>query len=379
MVITSALLALALSAGDGNPIKIGGYFPLTGGYAATGTAMRNAARLAVDEVNAAGGVLGRKLVVLEADDAGSPQKAAQIVQDYVEKEKVAALLGPAQTGVAAASTRTANEKKVPHVVSNAVGNKVNELFKEFPDNYVFRLAASEALQAEMMVTEAFAARGKRKPAILHDETAHGQGGRARLASLLGTRGVKPVHEAGVKPGEDASAQVKAAKDAGADVILLFALAKEGAAVSRALEKVGWKAEVIGTSSLSSSDFTQAAGPFGEGTTLPQTVIEAGAVEPAQKAFFAAYRKAYGVERVEPAPGAAQTYDAVKLLALAMKQAGTTDGPKVKAALEDLGETYDGATSTYFKPFGPDDHEAVSAANMMWGELRGGQVVPQKAP
>jgi branched-chain amino acid transport system substrate-binding protein len=378
MLATIAGLTLALAAGAPDPgvLKIGGAYPLTGSYAATGVAMRNAAHLAADEINAAGGVLGKKVVVVDGDDESKPDRCVQLVTDFVEKQGVVAVVGPANTGVAAACSKVGNEKKVPMVVSNAVGNKVNELFKEYPQNYVFRLAASEALQAEMMVTEAFAVRGKKKPAILHDETAHGKGGAARLQALLAKRGVTAAYVGGVKAGEkDQSAHVTAAKAAGADVILLFAIANEGAAVARSLEKIGWKAEIVGTSSLSSSDFLKAAGPFANGTTIPQTVIEAGASLPKQTAFFAAYRKAYSTATVEPAPGAAQTYDAVHLLVRAVKQAGSTAPDKVKAALEDLADTYEGATADYFKPWSADDHEAVTPAAVVWGVVNDGKIAP----
>jgi branched-chain amino acid transport system substrate-binding protein len=373
----SAILALLAATPEAGVIKIGGLYPLTGGYAATGVAMRNGARLAAAEVNAAGGVLGKKLVLVDADDASKPDQAVSLMKDLLDKEGVVAFVGPANTGVGTAAGKLANERRVPLVVSNAIGNKVNELSKETPQNFVFRIAASEALQAQMMVTEAFAARGKRKPAILADETAHGNGGRARLKALLQERGVALVYEGGIKAGEkDQTAHVQAAKAAGADVILLFALANEGAAVTRSLEKIGWKADIIGTSSLSSSDFTKAAGPFSEGISIPQTVIEAHATQPKQVAFFEAYRKAYGTTTVEPAPGAAQTYDAVHLLAKAIKQAGATAPDKVRAALENLKDTYEGATSEYDQPWSPDDHEAVSPAAMVWGTLKGGKIVPR---
>ena len=377
MIALSACLALLAAAPDAGVVKIGGLYPLTGGYAATGIAMRNGARLAVAEVNAAGGLLGKKVALVDADDASKPEQAVALMKDLLDKEGVVAIVGPANTGVGTAAGKLANERRVPLVVSNAVGNKVNELSKETPQNFVFRIAASEALQAQMMVTEACAARGKRKPAILADETAHGSGGRARLKALLQERGVAPVYEAGIKAGEkDQTAQVQAARAAGADVILLFALANEGAAVTRSLEKIGWKAEIIGTSSLSSPDFTKAAGTFGEGTSIPQTVIEAQATLPRQVAFFEAYRKTYGMATVEPAPGAAQTYDAVHLLAKAIRQAGATAPDQVRTALESLKGTYEGATAEYDQPWNPEDHEAVSPAAVVLGTLKDGKIVPR---
>jgi branched-chain amino acid transport system substrate-binding protein len=380
VIAVTACLALLAGAADESAIRIGLYAPLTGGSATMGVSLRNGARLAVEEIDAASGVLGRQLVLVERDDEGNPTRGAQLVHELVEKERVHALLGPANTGVANVSTSLASERHVPHVIPVATGNKVNELFREVPQNYVFRFSAADSLQSSMIVTEAFAARGKRRPAILYDETPYGEQGRARLEAELAKRGVTPVYAGLVRIGQqDASAHVQAARAAGADVLLLYVLGAEGAAVARALEKAAWRVDVIGTWILNSPAFVQNAGRYGEGTIFPQTFIEAGATEPRALRFISAYRKRFGVERIETAPAAAQAYDAVHLLTLAIAQAGTTNGPKVKAAMEDLSATYEGATGEYFKPWAPDDHEAVTPANVAWGVASGGWVAPAGIP
>jgi branched-chain amino acid transport system substrate-binding protein len=341
-----------------------------------GISMRDGAQLAVDEVNAAGGVLGRPLALVAVDDEAKPDKGAQAVKDLVEKERVVALVGPGNTGVANASTQLANERHLPHVVSAATGNPVNELFAKSPDNYVFRLAASDAIQSEMLVTEAFVARGLKKVALLCDDSPYGTQGRARVEALVAKRGSALAYVGTFKVGDvDMTAQLAAAKAAGAEGLLLYALGAEDAMIARSLEKLGWRVPMIGTWQLCNPANLTRAGPYGEGATMPQTFIEVGASEPKQLAFVAAFRKRFGVEHVAMAPSAAQSYDAVHLLALAMKQAGTTDGPKVKAAMEALEGTYDGATGSYDAPWRPDDHEAVTQGNVVWGMVKNGAVVP----
>ncbi|MFL5272955.1 MAG: ABC transporter substrate-binding protein [Anaeromyxobacteraceae bacterium] len=375
MIAWTVVLALAAAAGDGGPIAIGSCFPLSGGSAALGAALGNGAHLAAEEINAAGGVLGRKLALVDADDEARPEKGVQAVKDLLDREHVVALVGPGNTGVANALATLANERHVPLVVPSATGNKVNELFAEAPANYVFRLAASDAVQSSMMVTEAFAARGRSKAAILADDSPYGAQGRARVEALIAKRGLAPAYVGTFKVGDrDMIPQVTAAKAAGADVILLYALGAEAAAVARSLEKIGWRAEVIGTWNLSNPAFLEGAGLFGDGAVTPQTFVEAGASEPAQEQFVAGYRKRYGVAHVAMAPAAAQAYDAVHLLALAIAQARSTDAAKVKAALENLEATYEGATGSYFAPWRPDDHEAVTPANVVWGKVKGGAIV-----
>ena len=375
MVISALLTALALAAPGGGPIPVGFVGPLSGGSAALGLSLRNGARLAVEELNARGGVLGRPLALVEADDEASPDRGAAAARELVEKRGAVALIGPANTGVANAVGPVANQLRVPNLCPSATGSKVNELFADGPLNFVFRLAASDAVQARMMVTEAFAARGRSRAAILADESPYGAQGRARVEALLEARGAKAVSVGAFKVGDtDMSAQVKAAKAAGADVILLYALGAEAAAVARAVGALGWKVEIIGTWNLANPVFLSTAGPAGNGAVMPQTFVEAAAHEPAQRAFVDAYRKRYAVAHVDLAPAAAQAYDAVKLLAMAMAQAKSTDAIKVRAALENLAGTYHGATGEYFGPWSDDDHEAVTSANVRWGRVKDGAVV-----
>src|SRR6185369_3717636 len=166
--------------------------------------------------------------LVDADDEARPEKGVQVVKDLLDKEHVVALVGPGNTGVANAVAALANERHVPLVVPSATGNKVNELFAETPANHVFRLAASDAVQSSMMVTEAFAARGRAKAAILADDSPYGAQGRARVEALIAKRGLSPAYVGTFKVGDrDMVPQVTAAKAAGADVVLLYALGAEG--------------------------------------------------------------------------------------------------------------------------------------------------------
>jgi branched-chain amino acid transport system substrate-binding protein len=373
--MTLALVALLLAAAPGDDtIKIGHITSLTAGSVDVGLAMSNAAKLAAEEVNAAGGVLGKKLVVVDGDDVSNTEKGVAAVKRLLDEERVAALIGPLNTGVGKAIVRLTNERKIPHVVTVNTACEVNELFKEFPQNYVFRLAASDALQVQMVVTEAFAARGKKKLAILYDETAYGKENRARFEALLTQRGAAPAFAGEFKIGQtDMAALVQAARAAGADAVVIWGRGGEAAAVTRAMEKLAWKVDVIGSWQLANPAFLRAAGPFGDGTVMPQTFIEAAAAEPAQRRFVDTYKKRFEKASVDAASAAAQTYDAVHLLALAMKQAGSTDGPRVQAALEDLKTSYEGVTGAYDRPWMPGDHEGITPAQVVWARAKGGAV------
>ncbi|BDG09154.1 ABC transporter substrate-binding protein [Anaeromyxobacter paludicola] len=372
-------LTLALLAAAGGEVKIGVFSPFTGGSAGMGLSMRNGVRLAADEINAKGGILGKKVVLVERDDEAKNEKGGQILQELINREHVAAILGPTNTGVGDASTRYAEQAKIPMIVNVSAGTRVNELFPQYPDNYVFRLAAGDVVQSDMIVKEALDARHFKKPALLCDDTNYGQNGRAKMEKALEKRGVKPVYVGKFKIKDtDMTPQLQEARAAGADVILAYGIGPELAAVANSMERIGWKTDLIGSWTLSMAAFINNAGQNGNGATMPQTFIEAGATSGKAKQFVDAYHKKFNESPISVAVAAAQGYDSLYLLKLAMEQAGSTDGPKVKAALENLKAPYDGVTGHYAPPFTPQDHEAVKEANVVMGVVKGGKVVPPGA-
>ncbi|HWU44424.1 MAG TPA: ABC transporter substrate-binding protein, partial [Bdellovibrio sp.] len=156
-VILSALLLVTLAGctkKSEDTIKIGVYGPFTGGSAPMGVSMRNGVQIAVDEINNSGGILGKKVAMIDRDDEAKNERGGQIMQEFLDKENVVAVLGPINTGVADASTQYPNQKKVPMIINVSAGAKVNELFKTYPENYVFRIAASDDIQSKVIVNEA---------------------------------------------------------------------------------------------------------------------------------------------------------------------------------------------------------------------------------
>ncbi len=373
-LLAAGLMALATAAGE--PIKIGVYGPFSGGSAGMGVSMRNGVQLAAEEINAQGGVLGRRIELVERDDEAKNERGGQIMQEFLEKEKVAAILGPINTGVADAALRYPNEKKVPELINVSAGAKVNELFSVYPENYVFRISAGDPIQSEMIVSEAVEKRKHKKPALLCDDTNYGQNGRAKMEASLARRGVKPVYVGKFKIKDtDMTAQLQQARSAGADALLVYGIGPELAATANSMERIGWTVDVIGSWTLSMAAFIQNAGKNGDGATMPQTFIEAGASTPKQKAFLEAYWKKFNEKPIAVGMAAAQGYDSMHLIALALKQAGTTEGPKIKEALESLQGTYVGVTGTYTRPFTRTDHEAVKAEHVVMGVVKAGTVTP----
>ena len=374
-----ALLAAALFAAPAfaaDPIKIGVYGPFSGGSSPMGLSMRNGVRLAADEINAKGGVLGRKIELVDRDDQAVNERGAQVMQDLVSNEKVAAVLGPINTGVALASYKYPMEAKIPLLINVSAGAPVNELFKDYPDNYVFRIAAGDPIQAEMIVSEGVDKRKFKKVALLCDDTNYGQNGRQKMEDALASRKVTPVYIGKFKIKDtDMTPQLQEARKAGAEAVLAYGIGPELAQLANGMQKLGWKVPVIGSWTLSMSNFIDAAGPNGDGATMPQTFIQRGASNPKAKQFVADYQKKFAVERIPSAVAAAQGYDSMYLIAQAIEQAGGTEGPKIKAALEDFKKPYAGVIATWTKPFSKTDHEAVHREQVLMGVVGKGEVLP----
>ncbi len=383
-IVRAALLAAAAAVPLGatfaaEPILIGLQGPFTGGSSPMGVSMRDGVKLAAAEINAAGGVLGRPVQLVERDDEAKNERGVQITQELISKEHIVAGVGFINTGVALASQRFYEEAKIPIINNVATGSQITKQFlpPDFPDNYVFRTSANDTIQSAMIVDEAIVRRKFTKVAILADSTNYGQLGREDLEKALDKRGVKPVavEKFNIKD-VDMTSQLLKAKQAGAQAILTYAIGPELAQIANGMEKLDWKVPMIGSWTLSMANFIDNAGKNGEGATMPQTFIQEGDT-PKRKAFIAAYQKAYKVDRIPSPVSAAQGYDSMYLLAAGIRQAGTTDGPKVREALENLKEKIDGVVKVYDHPFTHDDHNAIKMGDPVMGQVHDGHVVRAK--
>ena len=376
-----ALAAAMLTAGltfAAEDIKIGVSGPFTGGSSSMGVSMRDGVRLAIDEINKKGGVLGSKLVAVERDDEAKNERGVQIAQELINKEKVVATVGFINTGVALASERFYEEAKIPVMNNVATGSILTKQFlpPEFPDNYVFRNSAHDGIQAPMIVEEAVVRRKFTKVAILADSTNYGQLGKDDLTKALADKNITPVavEKFNIKD-VDMTPQLLKAKEAGAEVILTYGIGPELAQIANGMTKLGWKVPMIGSWTLSMASFVDNAGAGGEGARMPETFIQDPNTQK-RKAFIDAYLKEFKPKnnRIDSPVSAAQAYDSVFLLAAAIKQAGSTDGKQIKDALENLKDKVEGVVTVYNKPFNKDDHEAITPNIPVIGEVKGGRVV-----
>ena len=386
LLVSLSMIGLALPALAADTVKLAITGPFTGGSAPMGASMRDGAKLAIGEINAAGGIpvgaVKMKIEVIERDDEAKNERGALIAQELAAMPDLSGVIGSVNTGVVLAGDRHLQEKGTTKIITPAAGSaSMTQWVGKAPDLSIFRFAAHDGIQAAMVVEEAIK-RKFTKVAILHDATNYGVSGRDDLVKEIKKQGDKLTVVATEKfniGDKDMTAQLLKAKSGGAEAILIWAIGPELAAVANGRAKMGLTAPLIGGWTLSMSNFIDNAGKNGNGALMPQTFIE-DPITPKAKSFIEAYHKAYGVTRIPSAVAAAQGYDAVYLFAAAVKQAGSADSTKIKAALEDLKDPVPGVINTWKHPYSKWDntsvetHEAFRRENAVMGMVQDGRVV-----
>ncbi|MBI2017061.1 MAG: ABC transporter substrate-binding protein [Candidatus Rokubacteria bacterium] len=380
-ILASAAVLAAVAADLGAqsaPVKIGLSAAVSGGSAASGEAIKRGLTIAIDEINARGGVLGgRKLELVVRDDEGNPSKGVTIARELVEREKVAAVFGGLHTTVALAQVPVWHELTTPYMGAWAAGTNITRNGRT--PNYVFRVSASDDYVDRFLVRYATERLRKGKPGLLLENTAWGQSNEAGLTKWLGEKGVKAV---GVEKfnwnDPDMSPQLLRLKGAGADLVMLVANAPEGAQVVKSRAKVGWEVPILSHWGISGGRFAELTGELSDGVVFIQTYSFFGKQNERGQYVLRQLREKFGVkgpEEVTAPVGTANAYDGLHLVALAIEQAKSADGPKVRDALESLRAEYAGLVKTYRRPFTPEQHDALTDRDYLMVVWKGGKIVP----
>jgi branched-chain amino acid transport system substrate-binding protein len=370
------VLALPLLAAAANPLRIGLIAPLSGGSADFGTSMQRGAQLAVEEINAVGGYLGRPLELVVRDDRANPDAGRAAAEDLVEKQRVDFTLGFCNTGVALKSLEVFERARHLLMVPCSQGTAVTA---QTPParSFVFRLAPRDDMNGAALIREIVDRRGLKQVAILADRTGYGEGGLRDLSRELDKRSLKPVFvgrfDLGVK---DLGGELSAAREAGAQAVVNYTVGPEQAVAVRSRAAMNWRVPYYAPWPLSFASVFKSAGAEAlEGTLMVQSIIQDNAHE-RRSAFIARYTRAHPDEKpIGSLMAAAQAYDATHLMLRALFQSrGDTRGPALKAALENLEAPYRGVVSTFDRPFDANDHDAFSERMIWMGVWRRGSIV-----
>lgn len=353
------------------PIKVGVIGPFTGPSSDFGQPMLNGVRLAVDEINAVGGYLGRPLELVIKDDRGDPDTGLRESEQLV-REGVIATIGFCNTGVALKALDVFQKNQSPLIVPCSTGTPVTGKYPA-PESYIFRTSARDAIQAPFVVQD-LVRRGWTRVAIFADTTGYGEAGLKDVEAALAAKNLKPVHVARFGLGvKDLKSELNAARAAGANVVFSYTVGPENATIANGRKEIGWDVPQVGAWPLSFPFFINGAPQASEGALMAQTFI----AEPSNErraSFLANYARKFNQKMAVPM-AAAQAYDTTYLLTYALFgiRNGQFGGPAVKAALENIQRTYYGVVATYERPFTLDDKDAVTDNMLVMGKVVKGAV------
>jgi branched-chain amino acid transport system substrate-binding protein len=381
LLLACSFVAGCQAAQPQKPIRIGVTAPLSGGSATSGEAIQRGMQLAIDDINRAGGVLGRPLELLARDVQNDPQAGVQALRALVREHGVVASFGGVFSPVMLAQLEAAHELRTPLI--NPWGS-ISEITRNGrAPNFAFSVSAIDLYADEFLVRYVHEVVGASRPGILADTTAWGDSNVAGLSGWIARLGMSWAGAGRFQQGEtDTRLQLEQLREAGADALIMVTTAPDGAAIVRALSAMGWKVPLVSHWGIGAGEFVRIAGVDNlEGVLTLQTYSFYGAQSTRGAALMQAYHARFGTRRVDEvvAPvGVANGYDGVRLLASAIEQVGSTEGEKVREALEKL-PPYEGVVKRYAPAFTPERHDALLADDYVMAVWNDGRLIPAARP
>lgn len=324
------------AADSSDPIVIGCETSLTGERALTGEYMKNALDLAVEKINAEGGLLGREVQVVIEDDQGTDQGAVN-AYNKLASTGVDAIIGNLFSTMNVAISSEAEKAKLPTVVTGSsvsVGNLNNP--------YIFQARTNDNVAIRALVNTAVSQMGYQKIAIIHDSDSFGQGAYEVAMDTLSELGMEPVVVTTYNGGDkDFTAHITQIQHSEADVILAFGLQTEAGLIMSQLAAMDNQLPMIGSTSYASAIAIDLAGDAANGVYSVVDYVPTTPLESGQK-FAALYKDKWGIE--SDWSGAA-AWDSFQIIVEAIRTAGTTDSAAVCDAIANM-KDFEGASNIF---------------------------------
>lgn len=302
-------------------LKIATVGPMTGAYAAYGEQLRRGAQAAVDEVNKAGGINGKKLELVVGDDACEPKQAVAVASRLVEQDKVVGVVGHFCSSSTIPASDTYAEADVLMITPASTNPTVTD--RKLPA--VLRLCGRDDQQGSVAANHIVDKLKAKKVAVIHDKDTYGKGLADATLAQLKKRGLKEVVYEGLTRGEkDFNALVTKIKSAGADVVYFGGLSPEAGALVRQLREQGVKAVFVTGDGVADKSFAPAAGG---GTNLEGVLMTFGE-DPRGKPAGAMVVKNFRAAGFEPEGYTLNSYATVQAMAAALKGAKSTGGTEL---------------------------------------------------
>ncbi len=306
------------SGGGAETLKIGVAGPLTGPNAAFGAQLKNGATQAVEDINAAGGINGKKIELVYEDDVSDPKQGVSVA-NKMAGEGVKFVVGHFNSGVSIPASDVYNENGMVMVTPASTNPKITDrkLWN------VFRVCGRDDQQGTVAGQYIAANLSDKKVAVVHDKTPYGKGLADETKKALEEAGIEPVVYEGINIGEkDLSALIAKMKDAGADLIYFGGVHTEGGLIARQMRDQGLEATLMSGDGIATDEFASIAGPAAEGTLMTF------APDPRKRPEASDALKKFEEKGISTEAYTLYSYAVVQIIKQAAEAAGTTDPMKV---------------------------------------------------
>ena len=332
LVITTLIVSFACERrGAGNngssagTIVVGYYGDLSGRTSSFGQSTKNGVEMAADEINKAGGIDGRTIQIVTEDDQGEPNKAATVVTKLINQDKVIALLGEVASSNSLAAAPKAQGSKVPMISPSSTNPAVTQV-----GDYIFRVCFIDPFQGEVMAKFSANNLKAKRAAILYDFNSDYSRGLYQFFKRSFTQlGGQIVSEQSYTQGDrDFSGQLTAIRSSNPEVIYVPGYYGEVGVIANQTKQLGIKAPLLGGDGWDAPQLWQLGGASLNGDYISNH-YSVDDPSPAIQKFVADYKGRYNIL---PDALAALGYDSMKVLADAIKRAGTTENTKLRDAI-----------------------------------------------
>jgi branched-chain amino acid transport system substrate-binding protein len=342
LVAAAALLVVAGCGDDGEetggaPFKVGVAGPMTGQYANYGASHKAGAEIAIEELNANGGVNGGEASMAVGDDLGDPKEAVLVAQKFIDDADVVVINGHQFSGATIAAGGKYESVGLPMISPSATSPDITDL-----GAYIWRICMTDSVQGEGLAAYSVEVLGYTKVAIIYDNSDYGRGLAEAYEGAIPAAGGTVVEKQQYAGGDtDFRAQLTKIKAADPELLFLSGYYPEGSKIAQQAAELGMDVQLLGSDGYASDELPKLGGGAVEGM-LVSTFFDYSKDDPAVQTFVEAYQAKY--EGANPDWFAANAYDVIMLAAAAAELAGSNDRTAINDALAEM-DAYEGISGS----------------------------------
>jgi branched-chain amino acid transport system substrate-binding protein len=352
-----------------DPVVIGAILSATGPNSPLGEPERKVLEMMEDQINAAGGVLGRPLKIVIEDDKTDPKEAVTAANRLIQQEKAVALIAASGSAPTLAVKEITAQQGLPQI-SMAASSDISD---KAPNEWIWSTPHKNGLAVARALTYISEGLQVKKIAVLYDEGAFGSNGMAEIENSAGSFGLEIVAAESYKTSDtDLTAQLTKINGSDPEVLMVWGTNPGPALAAKNMKQLGMDVPYVGSHGIANKTFIELGADAVEGVVFPagRLLVPSSITDPAQKAvtdgFIAAYQAAYNGE--SPNTFAGYAFEAISLLVAAIETAGSTDPAAIQSALNST-QGFPGPDGIY--NYSETNHSGLVAEDMIMVKIENG--------